>query len=98
MLSSLGLSQLSWEQPCCFHYSAKKKGKKKQNTHLQISGQNTMQAYLTVPKTILKTEDNHIIHQLIPQANTDYSLGTSAETIKTRGKQENIHSSTNATN
>ena len=67
----------------------RKKGKKKQNTHIQISGQSSMQAYLTAPKTILKTEDNaHIVHQHIPQENKEYSLGTSAETIKNRGKLE----------
>ena len=48
---------------------------------------------------MLKTEDYaHIEHQNIPQTSAEYSQGTSAETIKTTGKQEAIHSSTNATN
>ena len=63
-----------------------------QNTHIHISGQSSMQDYLTVPKTILKTEDNpHVFYQHIPQQKTEYSLGNSVETIKTRGKQETIH-------
>ena len=50
-----------------------------------------MQDYLTVPKTILKTEEHfHIYHQQLPQKKTEYSLGNSAETIKTRGKKETI--------
>ena len=58
-----------------------------------------MQDYLTKPKTILKKEENaHIFHQQLPQQKTEYSPGNSAETIKTRGKQETIHSPTNATN
>ena len=72
---------------------------RRENTHIHTSGQSLMQDYLTVPKTIFKTEDNaHIFHQHIPQENTGYSLGNSSETIKTRGKQEPIHSPTNATN
>ena len=56
-----------------------------------------MQDYLT--KTILKTEDKaHIFHQQLPQQKTEFSPGNSAETIKTRGKPETIHSPTNATN
>ena len=48
---------------------------------------------------MLKLEDiAHIEHQNIPQTSAEYSQGTSAETIKTTGKQEVIHSSTNATN
>ena len=48
---------------------------------------------------VLKTEDNaHINHQNIPQIKTEYSHGTSAETIKTRGLQETVHSPNNATN
>ena len=58
-----------------------------------------MQDYLTKPKTILKKEENaHIFHQQSLQEKTEYSPGNSAETIKTRGKQETIHSPTNATN
>ena len=48
---------------------------------------------------MLKLEDNaHNEHQNIPQTSTEYSQGTSGENIKTTGKQEVIHSSTNATN
>ena len=58
-----------------------------------------MQDYLTKPKIILKKEENyHIFHQQIPQQKTEYSPGISAETNKTRGKPETIHSPTNATN
>ena len=46
----------------------KEQRKKKQNIHIHISGQSSMQDYLTVPKTIRKTEENaHIFHQQIPQ-------------------------------
>ena len=58
-----------------------------------------MQDYLTKPKTILKKLIiAHIFHQQLPQQKTEYSPGNSAETIKTRGKQETIHLPTNATN
>ena len=51
-----------------------------------------MQDYLTKPKTILKKEENaHISPQQFPQQKTEYSTGNSAETIKTRGKEETIH-------
>ena len=77
----------------------REKRSKKQNTLTQISGQTSMQDYLTKPKTILKKEENaHIFHQQSLQEKTEYSPGNSAETIKTRGKQETIHSPTNATN
>ena len=53
----------------------------------------------TTDCAILKTEDNaHIFHQQIPQQKTKNSPGNSAETIKTRGKQETIHSPTNTIN
>ena len=49
-----------------------------------------------ITKNVLRTEDNaHINHQNIPQTMTEYSQGTSAETIKTTGKQETIHSPAN---
>ena len=58
-----------------------------------------MHAYLTVTKTVFNLEDNaHDEHQNIPQTSTEYSQGTSGENIKTTGKKEVIHSSTNATN
>ena len=59
-----------------------------------------MQEYLTVPKTILKTEENaHIFHQQLPQQKTEYFPGNSAENHQNhRGKQETIHSPTSATN
>ena len=48
---------------------------------------------------MLKTEDNaHINHQNIQQTKTEYFQGTSAETIKPRGKQKTILSPTNAGN
>ena len=87
----LVLARWIWEQQRHFHSCGMKKGKKKQNTNLQISGQSKMLAYLTVSKTVLKTDDNtHINHQHIPQTKTEYSLVTFAETIKTRGKPETI--------
>ena len=56
-----------------------------------------MQDYLTMPKTILKTEDNaHIVHQQLPEQKTEYSPGNSAENHQIqRGKKETIHSPTN---
>ena len=54
---------------------------------------------MTLTKTVLKLGDNaHTEHQNIPKTSTEYSQGTSGENIKNRGKQEAIHSSTNATN
>ena len=48
---------------------------------------------------MLKLENNtHKEHQPIPQTSSEYSDGPSGENIKTTGKQEAIHSSTNATN
>ena len=74
--------------------------KKKENTHIQISGQTSMQDYLTVPKTILKTEEHsHIYQKQLPQQKTEYSPENPAENHQNhRGKQETIHSPTNATN
>ena len=48
----------------------------------------------------LNREDNaHIFHQQLPQQKTEYSPGNSAENHQNhRGKQEAIHSATNATN
>ena len=46
----------------------REKRSKKQNTLTQISGQTSMQDYLTKPKTILKKEENaHIFHQQLLQ-------------------------------
>ena len=65
-----------------------------------ISGQNSIQNYLTKPKTLLKKEENaHIHHQQLPQQKTEYSPRNSSENHQNhRGKQEPIHSHTNAPN
>ena len=70
---------------CAVSISRGKQRKKKQQYILSpISGQSNIHAYLTVTKTVLKTEDNaHIEHQNIPKRSAEYSQGTSAETIKT---------------
>ena len=67
---------------------------------MHISGQTSMQDYLTMPKTILKTEENaHIFHQQLQQQKTENSPGNSAKKQKIhRSKQETIHSPANATN
>ena len=56
----------------------RKREKRNNKKHLQIRGQSKMHTYLTVSKTMLKTEDNaHVNHQHIPQQKTENSLGTS---------------------
>ena len=48
---------------------------------------------------MLRLEENaHNEHTNVPQTSTEYYRGTSGENIKIMGKQENIHSSANATN
>ena len=79
-----------------FTSKGKRRIKKYENIHSPISGQSKIQVYLT--ETAIKLEDNtHKEHQPIPQTSTEYSQGTSWKNIKTTGKQEAIHSSTNAT-
>ena len=78
----------------------REKRSKTQNNPTQISCQTSMQDYLTVPKTILKTEEHsHIYQKQLPQQKTEYSPENPAENHQNhRGKQETIHSPTNATN
>ena len=53
---------------------------------------------MTKSKTLLKKETNtHNEHQEQLPHKTEYSPGSSAETVKTRDKLEAIHSTTNAT-
>ena len=71
---------------------------KKKNIHTIESGENSITKYLTKPKTLLKIETNtHNEHQEQLPHKTEYSQGSSGETIKTREKPEAIHSPTNAT-
>ena len=77
----------------------REKRSKKKNTPTIISGQNSIQNYLTKPKTktmLKKEDDTHIEHQQLQQK-SEYSPGISAETKKIREKPEAIHSPTNAT-
>ena len=75
----------------------REKRTKKKNTPTIISGQKSISNYLTKSKTMKKETNTHNEHQQLPQK-TEYSPGSSAETNKTRGKPETIHSPTNATN
>ena len=75
------------------------KQRKKQQQHIPspISGQSKIHAYLTVTKTVLKTEDKaHIEHQNIPQTSRVFPRDLCLK-HQNHGKQKVIHSSAKAT-